>query len=112
MEADGKWTTENLGPTVNTAGDEYEPLPSSDGSRLIVKADGGLYESRKAGKGWAQRTKLGPEVNVNGSEIGAVFSPSGKSLLFSRDTGAPDSGEFFVWYEHGPESWPPECPSR
>jgi hypothetical protein len=39
-----------------------------------------------------------------------LFSPSGKSILFSRDTKAPDSGEFFVWYEHGVESWPPDCP--
>jgi Tol biopolymer transport system component len=38
-----RWTVENLGPAVNTAGDEYEPLPSADGARLIVMADGVLY---------------------------------------------------------------------
>jgi hypothetical protein len=110
-DANGQWTVENLGASVNTAGDDYEPLPSSDGSRMILMADGGLYETRKTPSGWAPRTKLGPEVNANGSEIGPLFSPSGKSLLFARDTKGPDSGEFFVWYEHGREAWPPACPA-
>jgi Tol biopolymer transport system component len=105
----GVWRVENLGPSVNTSGDDYEPLPAPDGSRLIIMADGGLYETRRAPNGWAPRTKLGPEVNQNGSEIGPLFSPSGRSLLFARDTKGPDSGEFFVWYEHGPEAWPPDC---
>jgi len=110
-DAAGKWTVENLGTAVNTPGDEYEPLPSPDGSRMIVMADGDLWETRKTAAGWAPRTKLGPEVNQNEMEIGAVFSPSGQSLLFARDTQGPDSGEFFVWYEHGPEAWPPDCPA-
>jgi len=79
---------------------------------MIVMADGDLYETLRAPTGWAPRTKLGPEVNAEGMEVGAVFSPSGRSLLFARDTLGPDSGEFFVWYEHGPEAWPPVCPAR
>lgn len=108
-DAAGAWTVENLGPAVNTAGDEYEPLPSADGSRLIVMAEGGLYESRRTRDGWSPRVKLGPAVNANGTEISPLFSPSGRSLLFARDTKGPDSGEFFVWHETGAESWPPEC---
>src|SRR5262245_14148420 len=42
----GKWVVENLGPAVNTAADEYEPLPSPDGKRLIIMTVDGLYESR------------------------------------------------------------------
>ena len=110
-DADGRWAVENLGAAVNTAGDDYEPLPASDGSRMILMADGGLYETRKTPDGWSPRTRLGPEVNVNGSEIGPLFSPSGKSMLFARDTKGADSGEFFVWYEHGREAWPPACPA-
>jgi len=111
-DAAGRWTVENLGPAVNTPGDEYEPLPSPDGKRMIVMGEGGLYETKRTDKGWSPRTKLGPEVNVNGSEIGAVFSPSGRSLLFARDTKGPDSGELFVWREGEAEAWPPECPAR
>ena len=111
IDAAGRWTIEHLGAAVNTVGDEYEALPAADGSRLIVMADGGLYESRKTPTGWSPRVKLGADVNANGTEIGALFSPSGRSLLFARDTKGPDSGEFFVWYEIGAEAWPPECPA-
>jgi len=110
-DAAGLWKVENLGPAVNTEGDEYEPLPSADGSRLIVMADGGFYETRKTATGWSPRVKLGPEVNADGTEIGAVFSPSGRSLLFSRDTKGMESGEFFVWHEGGEEAWPTACPA-
>jgi WD40-like Beta Propeller Repeat len=106
----GQWTVENLGPAINTAGQEYEPLPSPDGTRLIIMGQGGLFESRRTLDGWSPRVKLPPEVNQNGSEIGALFSPTGRSLLFSRDTRAPLSGEFFVWQPEGPEPWPPPCP--
>jgi hypothetical protein len=110
---DERWIVENLGAAVNTPGDEYEPLPSPDGSRMIVMADGGLYETKWTATGWSPRAKLPPEVNVNGTEIGAVFSPSGKSLLFARDTKGADSGEFFLLRTGGgDEAWPPECPRR
>lgn len=108
-DAAGRWTVENLGTAVNTPGDDYEPLPAPDGSRMILMADGGLYETRKTATGWEPRSKLDAEVNRNGSEIGPVFSPSGRSLLFARDTRGPDSGEFFVWHERGREAWPPDC---
>ncbi|MEO8505362.1 MAG: hypothetical protein ABI609_15810 [Acidobacteriota bacterium] len=110
--AGGGWTVENLGASVNTVGDEYEPLPSPDGSRLVVMADGGLYESKRAAGGWSPRTKLGPEIARDGSEIGAAFSPSGRTLLFSRDLKSAGSGEFFVWRDGAPEAWPPECPAH
>ena len=111
-ERSGRWQVENLGPSVNTAGHEYEPMPSPDGTRLIVATADGFYESRRSGDGWAPRVRLGPAINVNGTEIGPLFSPSGRSLLFARDTKGPDSGEFFVWREGGREAWPPECPGK
>ena len=108
----GKWVVENLGPAINTPGDEYEPLPSSDGSRLIVMTTEGLYESRLQDGRWSAKTKLPAEVHAGGMVIGAVFSPSGRSLLYARDTGPPDSGEFFVLRESGSEDWPPACPAK
>ncbi len=111
-DAQGRWTVENLGPAINGPANEYEPLPAPDGRRLLVMADGGLSIAERDGSGWAKSVKLGPDVNANGSEIGALWSPSGRSLLFARDTGAPDSGELFVWHAEGKESWPPECPAK
>lgn len=104
---DGAWVVENLGPAINSADDEFEPLPAPDGARLIVMARDGLYESRRTAAGWTAKEKLGHGVNAEGMEIGALFSPSGRSLLFSRDTGAPESGEFFIFRENGDEGWPP-----
>ncbi|WIG55866.1 MAG: WD40 domain protein beta Propeller [Rhodanobacteraceae bacterium] len=109
QDANGKWIVENAGAAINTTGDEYEPLPSPDGQRMIVMASDGLYMTRLENGRWTPKTKLGRDVNVNGTEIGAVFSPSGKSLLFSRDTKGPLSGEFFLWQPDGPEAWPPAC---
>lgn len=106
------WVVENLGPNVNGAGEDYEPLPSPDGSSMIVMTDSGLYETRRAEDGWTPRAKLGAEINLNGSEIGALYSPSGRSLLFARDIKGTDSGEFFVWRRGAAEAWPPACPRR
>ncbi|HEU4991330.1 MAG TPA: hypothetical protein VFT52_02425 [Luteimonas sp.] len=108
--ADGAWQVENAGPAINTAANEYEPLPSPDGTTLLVMADGGLYRSQWRDGAWTPKEKLPAPVNTNGSEIGAAFSPSGRSLLFARDTGPGRSGEFFVWRIDGTEDWPPRCP--
>jgi hypothetical protein len=104
----GRWTVENLGPAVNTAGDEYEPLPSPDGRSLIVQADESYYLTRRRGRGWTPRVKLGQAINGNGSEIGAAISPSGRSLLFARNLGDPISGELML-VRAGHEAWPPSC---
>jgi Tol biopolymer transport system component len=109
-DAKGQWHVENLGPSINDPGNEYEPLPSPDGKHLIIQADDSYFESDRVDNGWSPRRRLGPEINVNGSEIGAVFSPSGRTLLFARDVKGDDSGEFFVWHLDGAEAWPPACP--
>ena len=107
----GRWEVENAGAALNTAEDEYEPLPSPDGKVMILMAADGLYRSQWTGSGWGKRSKLPAPVNVNGTEIGAAFSPSGRSLLFARDTKGPKSGELFVWRISGDEAWPPACPA-
>jgi hypothetical protein len=107
---DGAWTVENAGPAINSAGNEYEALPSPDGRMLILNADGGMFVSYRSAGAWSPRQLLGKDINVNGSEIGALFSPSGHSLMFARDVGEPLSGEFFIWRIAGHESWPPACP--
>ena len=108
-EDKGRWRVENLGPAINTAGDEYEPLFAPDGGSLLVATADGYYLSRRDGAGWAPRVRLGPAINANGSEIGALFSPTGQSLMFARDTGEPGSGEFLV-ARAAPEAWPSACP--
>jgi hypothetical protein len=107
----GAWVVENPGPAINTADNEYEPLPSPDGRMLVLSADQGMFVSRWSDGRWGPRTRLSPEINVNGTEIGALFSPSGHSLMFARDSGEPLSGEFFIWRIEGHEAWPAACGS-
>ncbi len=109
MDGQGGWHVENAGAALNTAGDEYEPLPSPDGRTMILMADGGLYVSHLTNHAWSPRMKLEPDINANGSEIGALWSPSGRSLMFSRDIKGALSGELFVTHFGSPESWPPAC---
>jgi hypothetical protein len=104
-----RWAVENVGPAINTDGDEYEPLPSPDGATLIVATADGLYESKRINGTWSPRIRLGAEINVNGTELGALYSPSGHSLMFARDTGEAASGEFFIWRIQGREEWPAPC---
>ena len=79
---------------------------------LIASTNENNVRPRKSASRWTSRKNLGPAINRYGMKVGAVFSPSGRSLLFSRHTQGPESGEFFVWYEHGLEAWPPDCPAE
>ena len=106
----GHWVAENGGPALNTAADEYEPLPSSDGTWMLLSGADAYYRSEHTAKGWSPRVRLGPEINANGSEIGAAFSPSGKSWLFARDTKDGRSGELLLVDGH--EGWPKPCPRK
>jgi len=106
---DGKWVVENAGAGLNSAGDEYEALPSPDGRWMLLSADA-YYRSERTATGWGKRVKLGSDINGNGSEIGAAFSPSGKSWLFARDTKDGRSGELLL--SGSERDWPPACPAR
>lgn len=105
----GQWTVENAGPALNSAQDEYEPLPSPDGRWMLLSADG-YYRSDRTSRGWGPRRRLGPEINANGSEIGALFSPTGKSWLFARDVKDGRSGELLR--VGAKEPWPALCPAK
>jgi hypothetical protein len=105
----GQWIVENAGPSLNTAGDEYEPLPSPDGKWMLLSADG-YYRSERTRRGWSPRVRLGPEINANGSEIGAAFSPNGESWLFARDVKHGRSGELLLVAKR--TGWPKSCPRK
>jgi hypothetical protein len=104
----GGWRVENLGPAINTPGDEYEAEISEDGRTMVLMADGNLYQSRLRNDEWRQREALGADVNSQAMEVGPLLSPDGRSLMFARDTGDPAlSGEIFHRGRSG--QWPPRC---
>jgi hypothetical protein len=89
---------ENLGPNINTAEHEYEPLIAPDQSWLIVMANrkeglgrGDLYISYQQNGAWTKLKNLGAPINSDGYELGATITRDGKHLMFtsSRATSFP-----------------------
>ncbi len=74
---DGSWNpAENVGPPVNTPGDEKSPFISPDGRYLYFASDyldgfGGLdiFRSEKTGTGWSTPVNLGAPVNSEGDDL-------------------------------------------
>jgi hypothetical protein len=104
-QADGRWHAENAGPAINSAGAEYEFLPSPDGTWALLATDQGFFRVARGPHGWEPRQRLGPAVNANGSETGPMFLPDGRSFLFSRDAGGGRSGELFLAYRGERPDW-------
>lgn len=80
----------NLGPTINTLGNEWSPTLSPDGTRLLFASDGhggyGLHDllvARRTDDGWSAPENLGPSVNSDAEEFDATFLPDGATIIFT-----------------------------
>jgi TolB protein len=87
----------NLGPALNSAGDEWAPTPSADGALLLFASDGhggagrhDLFTSAWRDGAWQAAEPLAGEVNGTGDDFDAVFLDDGRVLVFARsdDVGA------------------------
>jgi hypothetical protein len=81
---------ENLGPTVNTKGDEWAPAPLP-GGRLLFATDGrpgrgrhDLYVAEEKGGKWRGARPLPGTVNTADDEFDATFLRDESILVFSR----------------------------
>jgi hypothetical protein len=82
---------ENLGDSINTAGNEVEPWIAPDERYLIfsgkARADSvgryDLYVSRRVNGVWQRATPLGHGLNTTVSEFNQSVSPDGRWLYFS-----------------------------
>jgi Tol biopolymer transport system component len=102
---DGRFAQpENLGPSVNSAADEFEGCVDPDESFLVFMAagrpdglgGGDLYISYQQKDGnWTPAKSLGPKVNGVGLEISPYLSPDGKYFFFSsaRKVGDTPAGK-------------------
>ena len=83
---------ENLGGSINTAGDEVEPWIAPDESYLIFSAKnrpdsvGGydIYLSRREHGVWQEAQPLGYGVNTSWLDFNPSVSPDGGWLYFSN----------------------------
>jgi len=87
---DGKYTQpENLGDSINTPDNEYEPYISPDESYLIFMAtypnglgNADLYISHRVDGVWSKAKKLPEPINSSATEWGAKVTRDGKYLFF------------------------------
>lgn len=91
---EGRWTAPvNMGPTINTKGDEKSPFISFDNQRLYFASDGhigmgglDLFVCSRTDDGtWSTPQNLGYPINTSGDESSLIVSPDGTTALFSSD---------------------------
>lgn len=91
---DGGWgAPENLGPAINTAGNEAGPFIHYDGQTLYFSSTGhtgmggcDLFVSRHQADGsWSEPQNLGYPVNTEGDESRLVVSADGRTAYFASD---------------------------
>jgi len=92
--ANGRWSTpENLGPEINTIGDESTPFIHADNQSLYFTSSGhlgygsnDLFVSRKDANGkWGKPENLGYPINTIEDEGSMVISADGKTAYYASD---------------------------
>lgn len=94
----GRWSEpQNLGPVVNTTGDEKGPFFHPDGRTLYFVSDGhlglgrsDLFKTTLLGDGkWSEPKNLGYPINTNGEESTLIVSLNGKTGYFASNRENP-----------------------
>jgi len=90
----GRWSApENLGPTINTIGDEGTPFIHADNQSLYFTSSGhpgyggdDLFVTRKGPGGvWSKPENLGYPINTIENEGSLVISANGKTAYYASD---------------------------
>ena len=94
VSADGFGEPENLGPAVNSAGNEFAPMLSADATVLLFSSDraGGagkqdLYTAPHRNGEFEAAQPVPGRINTAGDEFDATFLGDSTTLVFAR---APD----------------------
>lgn len=91
---EGRWTKPvNMGPGINTAGDDKSPFISFDDQRLYYASNGlvgmgglDLFVCTRTGENsWGEPQNLGYPINTGGDESSLIVSPDGQTAIFSSD---------------------------
>ena len=92
--SDGRWTQpENLGPVINTIGNDATPFIHADNQSLYFTSDGhpgyggdDLFVSRKGPNGiWSKPENLGYPINTIENEGSLVIAADGKTAYYASD---------------------------
>jgi hypothetical protein len=98
LEGDRFSTPENLGPVLNTSGQDIEPWVSADGQLLLFASNGrpntrgsyDIYASHRCGESWSAPRALGADVNSPAWDFGPRPSPDGRFLFFTSNRATTD----------------------
>ncbi len=94
LQPNGKWgDPENLGPQINTPGDEQSPFLHADNQTLYFVSnhwpgygDDDLFLSRKGPKGsWSKPENLGYPINTINKEATLFITADGKTAYYASD---------------------------
>jgi outer membrane protein OmpA-like peptidoglycan-associated protein/tetratricopeptide (TPR) repeat protein len=91
-EKDGSWGKAwNLGPVINTPGDDKTPFIHSDSQTLYFSTNGrfglggfDVFYSQYYGNGqWSEPKNMGYPINTGNDEVGLIVSTNGKQIFLS-----------------------------
>ncbi len=112
---DGSWSqATNLGPEINTPGDEEAPYISNDGNTLFFtstghpgQGEGDLFTARKKNEVWSTPENMDYPFNSPGKEIGFFLHADGKTAYFSSAR-AGGQGGLDIYSVELPEKFRPD----
>lgn len=98
LEGDRFGAPENLGPALNTLGQDIEPWVAADGRMLLFASNGrpdtrgayDIYVSYRCHESWTAPRPLGALVNSTAWDFGPRPSPDGRYLFFTSNRAETD----------------------
>ncbi|GGH75237.1 outer membrane protein OmpA-like peptidoglycan-associated protein [Filimonas zeae] len=113
-QPNGKWTPAiNMGPDINTAGDEQAPFIHADNMSLYFTSDGhpgyggtDIYLVRKTDGKWAKPENLGYPINTIENEGTLYVSSNGITAYYASDRGNTRGGLDLYKFDMRPEVRP------
>lgn len=115
LQPNGHWSEpENLGPEINTAGDEASPFIHADNQTLYFSSNGlqgygeeDIFVTRKDAEGkWAKPENLGYPINTIGHEGTLFIAADGKTAYFASDRSDSKGGLDIYSFEMRPDIRP------
>lgn len=117
LQTDGNFSIpKNLGPTINTTGNEHCPFLAADGKTLYFDTDGhpgyggrDIFMAKRLDDSWTNwkvPKNLGPTINTKGADEGLVIPASGEFAYFVSDKNS--LGYYDIYSLKMPEALRPE----
>lgn len=89
----------NLGPLINSSGNEIAPFLSASQNELFYSSNGlpgyggyDIFKATKTDDSWDSVENLGMPINSIDNELGATVRIDGSELIFSSDRAADNNG--------------------